>query len=62
MLVAKVYTRPNKPEFWHLVAYRPDWGLLVNYPLDVIYRRRTAKWVALDEIYIDWIIEIEGEH
>lgn len=62
MIIAKVYIKPNKPQFWHLVKYRPDWGLLVNYPLDVPYGKRTAKWVLPQDIHIDWIVEFEGEH
>jgi hypothetical protein len=59
MLVAKVYTSPNKVEFWHLVRYKPDFGFLVNYPLWVPYHARHAKWVQLDKLLVDWVFELE---
>ena len=57
MLVIKLYRKPDKPEFFRLVKFDSSMGLLVNYPIDVVDRKRMARWFNPDEVYIDWIKE-----
>ena len=54
--MVKLYRKPDKPEFFEFVRVG-DWGLLLNYPIDVPDRKRNARWLGLDEVYIDWIRE-----
>ena len=54
MQVIKLYQKPNKPEYMHLVK-RVDKSILVNFPLHSRYGLRSAKWLDLDVIYVDWI-------
>jgi len=56
MRVIKLYRKADKPEFFEFVRVG-DWGLLVNYPIDVPNRKRHARWLGLNEVYIDWIRE-----
>lgn len=56
MKVIKLYRKPDKPEFFEFVRVG-DWGLLLNYPIEVPNSRRQARWLGLDEVYIDWIKE-----
>jgi hypothetical protein len=56
MRVVKLYRKPDKPEFFEFVRVG-DWGLLLNYPIDVPDRKRNARWLGLNEVYIDWIRE-----
>lgn len=56
MKVIKLYRKPDKPEFFVYVK-RGEQGILVNYPIDVPDRKRSAKWLGLNEVYIDWIKE-----
>ena len=56
MLVIKLYRKPNKPEFFIFVR-RNDNEILVNYPIEVPDRKRHARWLGLNEVYIDWIKE-----
>lgn len=56
MRVVKLYRKPDKPEFFIWVRCVGKEVLLV-YPPDVPERKRMARWLNLDEIYIDWIRE-----
>lgn len=56
MKVIKLYRKPNQPEFYVYVR-RGEHGLLLNYPLDKPDRKRSARWLSLNEVYIDWIRE-----
>ena len=57
MLIAKiVHPHNKKPEFWHLVRVG-ELGVLVNYPLFLPYPKRTARWVRLEEVKVDWVRE-----
>lgn len=56
MRVIKLYRNSNKPEFFGLIKIG-KWGLLVEYPIDKPYRKRSARWLELNEVYIDWIRE-----
>lgn len=56
MKVIKLYRKPDKPEFFIYVR-RGKHGLLVNYPIDKPDRKRSARWLALGEVYIDWLRE-----
>jgi len=58
VLVIKLYHKPDKPEFYRLVRFDKDMGLLLNYPIEVPDVKRSARWVKPDEVYIDWIKEI----
>lgn len=60
MLVAKIVFRNRVPEFWHLVRADKDGWVLVNYPLSVAYHKRQAKWVQLNDLYVDWIRNFKG--
>lgn len=54
MYIAKVYTKPNKPEFYIVIKQDKE-KLLVNYPTDKPYRKRSAKWIDIKEVYIEWV-------
>ena len=56
MRVIKLYRKPNKPEFFILVRRKAN-EILLNYPLELPERKRSARWLGLDEVYIDWIRE-----
>ena len=56
MLVIKLYRKPNKPEFFIYVRRKGD-EILLNYPIEVPDRKRHARWLGLNEVYIDWIRE-----
>ena len=56
MKVVKLYRKPDKPEFFELVRVG-EWGMLLNYPIDVPNRKRQARWLDLNEVYVDWIKE-----
>ena len=60
MRIIKLYRKPNKPEFYEFVR-AGDWGLLVVYPIDKPNRKRLARWLGLNEVYIDWIREFKHE-
>jgi hypothetical protein len=50
----------NHPQFMKLVRWDKD-SVLVNYPISVPNRKRQARWLFLDEIYIDWVRTFIGE-
>jgi hypothetical protein len=54
--VVKLYRKPDKPEFFVLVRSVANEILLV-YPIELPERKRQARWLSLDEVYIDWIRE-----
>jgi len=56
MLVIKLYRKPNKPEFYSLIRWNGG-RLLVNYPIEVPYNKRHARWFEFNEVYIDWVRE-----
>jgi hypothetical protein len=56
MKVIKLYRKPNQPEFYVYVR-SDEHGLLVNYPIEVADRKRSARWFSPDEVYVDWIRE-----
>jgi hypothetical protein len=56
MLIIKLYRKPNKPEFFIFVRRTGD-EILLNYPIEVPDRKRHARWLGLNEVYIDWIRE-----
>ena len=56
MRVIKLYRKPDKPEFFILVRRIANEILLV-YPIELPERKRHARWLSLDEVYIDWIKE-----
>ena len=56
MKVIKLYRKPDKPEFYAYIK-RGVHGILVNYPIDKPDRKRSARWFALNEVYISWIKE-----
>lgn len=56
MRVVKLYRKPDKPEFFILVRRIANEILLV-YPIELPERKRQARWLSLDEVYIDWIRE-----
>lgn len=60
MKIIKLYIKPNNPLFMHLIK-RVNNEILVNYPLDITYRKRNARWLDVRNIYIDWIREFTGE-
>jgi hypothetical protein len=58
MQVIKLYRKPDKPEYMALICQVGN-EILVNYPLDVRYGKRTARWFDVNEVYIDWIREFK---
>jgi hypothetical protein len=56
MLVIKLYRKPDKPEFFIYVKRLGDEILLI-YPIELPERKRHARWLNLNEVYIDWIRE-----
>lgn len=30
-------------------------SILVNYPLEKTYRKRSAKWIDLNDVYVEWV-------
>jgi len=60
MLVIKLYRKPDKPEFYSLIRWNGG-RLLVNYPIEVPDRKRSARWFEYNEVYIDWIREISND-
>lgn len=56
MKVIKLYRKPNKPEFFVYVRRKGN-DILLVYPIDKPDRKRYARWLSLDEVYIDWIKE-----
>jgi hypothetical protein len=63
MKVLKLYTKPDKPEFYKVVRVG-ELGLLVNYPIDKPNHKREAKWLgfnALSMMHIDWIKTFAGD-
>jgi hypothetical protein len=54
MKVIKLYRKPDKPEFYKLVRSDAH-ALLVNYPIDVVNSKRSARWFYADEVYVDWV-------
>ena len=56
MLVMKLYRKPDKPEFFIYVRRKGN-DILLVYPLDLPERKRSARWLGLNEVYIDWIRE-----
>ncbi len=61
MVVIKLYRKPDTPEFFRLVRFDKDMGLLLNYPIEVPDVKRSARWVKPDEVFIDWIREVRDE-
>jgi hypothetical protein len=59
MKVIKLYRKPNKPEFFGFIK-TGKWGLLVEYPIDKPYAKRSSRWLELHEVYIDWIREFSN--
>lgn len=60
MKVIKLFSKPNKPEFYAYVR-RGEFGLLVNYPIDKPYNKRVAKWIDPNIVRIEWIKEYLDE-
>lgn len=60
MRVIKLYRKPDKPEFYKLVR-SDNHALLVNYPIDVCNRKRSARWFYTDEVYVDWVRTFIGD-
>lgn len=58
MRVIKLYRKPNQPEFFIYVKRVANEILLV-YPLDKPDRKRSARWLRLNEVYIDWVREFK---
>jgi hypothetical protein len=56
MKIVKLYRKPDKPEFYEFIKVGAL-GMLVEYPLDVPYRKRSARWFSTDEVYVEWIRE-----
>lgn len=56
MRVVKLYRKPDKPEFYVFVR-RVGSLILLNYPIDAPDRKRNARWLDLNEVYVDWIKE-----
>ena len=56
MKIVKLYRRPNNPEFFALIRSEGT-RILVNYPINVAYRKRSARWLDMGDIRIDWIKE-----
>lgn len=54
MQIIKLYKNSQKPEFMHLIRQDGNF-ILVNYPLEKRYGLRTAKWIDLDSVHVDWI-------
>jgi hypothetical protein len=54
--VIKLYRKPDKPEFFAFIK-TGKLGLLVEYPIDKPYQKRNARWLDLNEVYIDWVKE-----
>ena len=61
MLIIKLYHKPDKPEFYRLVRFDKDMGLLLNYPIEVPDVKRSARWVKPSEVFIDWIREVHDD-
>lgn len=60
MLVIKLYRKPDNPEFF-IYTKRVGNEILLVYPLDKPERKRSARWLDLNEVYIDWIREISND-
>ena len=58
MQVIKLYRKPNQPEFYCYLK-RVGNEILLVYPIDKPNRKRMARWLDLDCIYIDWIREFK---
>jgi hypothetical protein len=54
--IIKLYRKPNNPEFFIYVK-RLGNEILLLYPIDAPDRKRHARWLGLNEVYIDWIRE-----
>ena len=61
MRVIKLYRKPNKPEFFEFIRVG-EWGLLVAYPIDKPNRKRLARWLGLNDVYIDWVREFKHDN
>jgi len=59
MKIVKLYRKPDKPEFFILVRTKGH-EMLLNYPLDKPDRKREARWLNMNEVYIDWVREIKA--
>ena len=59
MKVMKVFSKPDKPEFYEYVR-RGELGVLVNYPIDKPYGKRMAKWIDPNIVRIEWIKEFSN--
>ena len=57
MLIIKLYHKPDKPEFYRLVRFDKDMGLLLNYPIEVPDSKRTAVWINSNNVRVEWIKE-----
>ncbi len=55
MVIVKLYRKPDKPEFFKLVGFDRDLGLLLNYPIEAPEFKRMARWVKPDEVFIEWV-------
>lgn len=56
MKIVKLYRKANNPEFFIYVRRKGD-DILLVYPIEVPDRKRQARWLGLNEVYIDWIRE-----
>jgi hypothetical protein len=56
MKVVKLYRKADKPEFLQYVRSNGK-AICVAYPIEKDNRWREAKWLNLNEVYIDWIRE-----
>jgi hypothetical protein len=57
MLVIKLYRKPDKPEFFRLVRVDAQGDMLLNYPIEVPDSKRTAVWIAPNNVRVEWIKE-----
>jgi hypothetical protein len=57
MKIVKLYRKSDNPEFFILVRTKGN-EMLLNYPLDKPDRKREARWLNMNEVYIDWVREI----
>lgn len=57
--VIKFYERPDKPVIAHLVRIHNK-EMLINYPLDKPFGKREARWVRIEDVFVQWIADFNN--
>ena len=57
MKVVKLYRKPDKPEYFKLVKVNDQGDMLLNYPIGSPDSKRSAVWIAPNNVRVEWIKE-----